>query len=229
MPLLAERQLDNPLPILYSFRRCPYAMRARMAISYSGSTVELRDILLRDKPAEMIAASPKATVPVLELPDGEVLDESLDIMLWALERHDPEGWLPEETSARDEIFSLIADNDGPFKMSLDRYKYHVRFPENTREKYREDGEIFLGKLDRKLGRQAYLLSEKITLADMAIFPFIRQFANVDADWFAAAPFPNLRRWLDGILTSQRFREIMIKRPLWTPGSTAEIFPKSDGR
>ncbi|MEX0583331.1 MAG: glutathione S-transferase N-terminal domain-containing protein, partial [Sneathiella sp.] len=143
MPELAKHPEELPLPVLYSFRRCPYAIRARMAIAGSGVIIELRDIYLRDKPEDMIAASPKATVPVLKLPDGEVIDESLDIMLWALAQNDPEGWLPPEPPLREKMFALIGENDGPFKNSLDRYKYHVRFPEKSREDYRQSGEVFL--------------------------------------------------------------------------------------
>ena len=195
------------LPILYSFRRCPYAMRARMAILGSGRPVELRNILLKDKPPEMLTASPKGTVPVLVLDNGDVLEESIDIMLWALSGHDPDGWLPHDRTASDTAFDLIAENDGHFKTNLDRYKYHVRFPDHPRE--------------------AYLLGERQTLADIAIFPFIRQFANVDPDWFANAPYPRVRAWLTDFTNGTAFRDIMKKRPLWTPGTVGELLQKSD--
>lgn len=227
MPQLANRPEEFSLPILYSFRRCPYAMRARMTIAYSGVKVELRDVLLKDKPEEMIAASPKATVPVLALPDGGVLEESLDIMLWALAKNDPDSWLPEDKSAQEEIFSLIAENDGPFKTSLDRYKYHVRFPEKSRETYRQEGEEFFEKLERNLSKHRYLAADSITLADMAIFPFIRQFANSDTKWFAASPYSRLQDWLDGFLSSERFAYIMKKRPIWEEGTIGELFPDSN--
>ncbi len=227
MSQLANRPEEISLPILYSFRRCPYAMRARMAIAYSGATVELRDILLKDKPAEMVAASPKATVPVLALPDGSVLEESLDIMFWALAQNDPEGWLPKDKRVRDQVFSLIEENDGPFKTSLDRYKYHVRFPEKSREAYRQDGETFFQNLEHRLADHPYLASNKVTLADIAIFPFIRQFANADIEWFNAAPYPRLQRWLDGFLSSDRFAYIMKKRPIWAEEMIGELFPAPD--
>ena len=227
MPLPANHPEEFSLPVLYSFRRCPYAMRARMAIAYSGVTVELRDILLKDKPKEMIAASPKATVPVLALPDGSVLEESLDIMLWALAQNDPGSWLPEDEATREEIVTLIEENDGPFKSSLDQYKYHVRFPEKSREDYRGEGETFLKKLEQKLSDRPFLMADKVTLADIAIFPFVRQFANSDANWFNAAPYPHLQRWLDGFLSSKRFAYIMKKRPIWKEGTIGELFPVPD--
>ncbi|MCC3303491.1 glutathione S-transferase [Sneathiella sp. HT1-7] len=227
MSQLADRPEEISLPVLYSFRRCPYAMRARMAIAYSVATVELRDILLKDKPAEMVAASPKATVPVLTLPDGSVLEESLDIMLWALAQNDPDGWLPEDAATREEIFALVEENDSPFKSSLDRYKYHVRFPEKSREDYRQDGEAFFHKLEKRLADHPFLVSTKVTLADIAIFPFIRQFANTDIDWFNTAPYPHLQRWLARFLSSDRFAYIMKKRPIWVKGMAGELFPVPD--
>lgn len=227
MSQLADRPEEISLPVLYSFRRCPYAMRTRMAIAYSGAAVELRDILLKDKPEDMIAASPKATVPVLVLHDGDVLEESLDIMRWALSQNDPDGWLPEDEATRDEIFALIKENDSPFKSILDRYKYHVRFPEKSREDYRQDGEAFFHKLEQLLADHSFLVSTKVTLADIAIFPFIRQFANSDIDWFNAAPYPHLQRWLDGFLSSDRFAYIMKKRPIWAEGMAGELFPVPD--
>jgi|TARA_R100000455_G_scaffold14891_1_gene7162 glutathione S-transferase len=215
------------LPILYSFRRCPYAMRARMAILGSGRPVELRNILLKDKPPEMLTASPKGTVPVLVLDNGDVLEESIDIMLWALSGHDPDGWLPHDRTASDTAFDLIAENDGHFKTNLDRYKYHVRFPDHPREAYRAEGEAFLSRLEQRLASNRYLLGERQTLADIAIFPFIRQFANVDPDWFANAPYPRVRAWLTDFTNGTAFRDIMKKRPLWTPGTVGELLQKSD--
>lgn len=215
------------LPILYSFRRCPYAMRARMAIAISDRPVELRNILLKDKPPEMLAASPKGTVPVLVQSDGVVLEESLDIMLWTLNGHDPDRWLPDNDAGHSATFDLIGENDGQFKANLDHYKYHIRFPEHPRETYREAGEIFLARLERLLTAHRYLQGERQTLADIAIFPFIRQFANVDPGWFAAAPYPKVQAWLTDLVTGTLFREIMKKRPLWIQGTTGEIFQITD--
>lgn len=197
-------------PILYSYRRCPYAMRARMALRYAGIAVEIREILLKDKPRHMLTVSPKGTVPVLVLPDGKVIDESLDIMAWALSRNDPDGWLTEDSRFQ----ALIAENDGSFKRALDQYKYATRFPEQSAEVYRQQGERFLVSLEALLAEHTYLLSDKLTQVDVAIFPFIRQFSMVDADWFATAPYPHLRQWLAGLLASDMFNGVMQKQTAW---------------
>lgn len=204
------------LPVLYSFRRCPYAMRARLALAYAGIQVEMREILLKDKPQAMLDLSAKGTVPVLQLPDGRVIDESIDVMCWALAQHDPEDWLgPQPDACR----SLIDENDGPFKTALDRYKYHVRFPEHPKEYYRRQGEEFFRRLEGLLGDHdgLGLLCEKPSLADMAIFPFVRQFANSDIKWFEQAPYPYLRAWLDRHVQSAFFQRVMKKYPLWKAG------------
>jgi len=227
MPQHAKHSEDLPLPVLYSFRRCPYAIRARMAIAYSEISVELRDILLNDKPKDMVSASPKATVPVLRLPDEQVIDESLDVMLWAVMQNDPENWMPDSDEMRTAIMALIEENDGPFKSSLDHYKYHVRFPERTQKEYRHEGEVFLGKLEKRLSDHRYLFSNEVSLADMAIFPFIRQFSNTDIEWFENAPYPNLQCWLKEILSSRRFSQVMKKRPIWAIGTRGELFPVRD--
>lgn len=194
-------------PILYSYRRCPYAMRARMALRYAGISVETREVVLGDKPRHMLAVSPKGTVPVLVLPDGKVIDESLDIMAWALAQQDPDGWLTDNRLFQE----LITENDGSFKRALDQYKYATRFPEQSAEVYRQQGERFLARLEALLSEHAYLLSEKLTQADVAIFPFIRQFSMVDRDWFAEAPYPHLRQWLAGLLDSELFNAVMQKQ------------------
>lgn len=222
-----SQQPSCVLPVLYSFRRCPYAMRARMATLQSDLNVELRDVLLKDKPTEMTDASPKATVPVLVLPDGKVMEESLDIMLWATQRADPENWYPEDTDTRRQIMTLIDENDGPFKWALDRYKYHVRFPEKTRDEYRIQAELFLSKLNERLMSEDFLITNHATLADVAIFPFIRQFANSDRQWFDDAPYPAVQRWLQKWTTSEKFLHIMKKRPIWKKGETGPIFPDLD--
>lgn len=203
-------------------------MRARMAVHASGLTVELRDILLKDKPAAMIEASPKATVPVLILEKGSVIDESLDIVHWALAENDPENWYPATPDRRRQMEELIEENDGPFKSALDRYKYHVRFPEAGKEDYRADGEQFLAKLDSRLSENEYLFGDHPTYADICIFPFVRQFANSDRDWFDQAPYPHLHRWLEMWLTSPRFKAIMKKQPLWKENSEPVYFPDFTG-
>ena len=207
------------LPVLYSFRRCPYAMRARMALLISGTAVRLREVVLRDKPEEMITASPKATVPVLVLPDGQVIDESLAIMHWALGRNDPQDWL-QGSAAESE---LIAEADGPFKDHLDRYKYPTRYENVDALEHRAGGLAFLEKLDNLLQASGQLMGAKPTLADYAIFPFIRQFANNDRDWFDQLPLPALQQWLGDHLASPLFATTMQKYPQWQSGDVEPLF------
>jgi glutathione S-transferase len=199
-------------PILYSFRRCPFAMRARLALAVSGTRHELREISLRAKPTAMLTASAKGTVPVLVLPEGEVIGQSLDIMRWALTNRDPEGWLERDDS------SLISANDGSFKHDLDRYKYPDRH-EADALMHRERGLAFLGDLDARLSVSTFLSGPARGMTDAAIVPFVRQFAGVDRDWFAAQRLPHLRRWLQGILGSGLFQSIMVRAPLWNSADT----------
>jgi len=202
-------------PILYSFRRCPYAMRARLAIAYAGVAVEVREVELRNKPQAMLLISPKATVPVLQLENGKVLDESLDIMFWALQQNDPEHWL--NAAGLDHATALIRRNDEPFKYFLDRYKYADRYPAYSELYYRQQGELFLADIERLLTQSAYLCGEQFSLADAAILPFIRQFCAVDPAWFKASPYPALRRWLNHFLASSLFEQVMTKYPCWQIG------------
>lgn len=210
------------LPVLYSFRRCPYAIRARLALKAAQVPVELREVVLRDKPEAMLAISPKGTVPVLQLPDGQVIEQSLDIMKWALQQSDPQGWLtPGDANAGQ---ALIATNDGPFKALLDRYKYPERHPGHTAEQYRQQAiDLFISGLNSRLSDQPFLLGKQASLADMAIVPFMRQFAQVDADWFASAPLPAWRQWLQGLVGSALFESVMDKYPAWRTGDTATAF------
>lgn len=196
-----------PAPILYSFRRCPYAMRARMALWVSGLRWQHREVVLRDKPAEMLRISPKGTVPVLQ--SEQVLEESLEIMRWALAQSDPQGWLLRPGEA------LIAHCDGPFKVALDRYKYDTRYG-SDRQAEREVGASWLRILDGTLKEQRFLLGAEPGLADVAIFPFVRQFANADRAWFDAQAWPHLGAWLQGWLDSEPFRAIMVKHAPWQP-------------
>lgn len=205
-------------PILYSFRRCPYAMRARLAIAYSGVEVELREILLRDKAEELIEASPKATVPVL-VNGNLVIDESYDIMLWALSVNDPDGWLERHNA------SLIEECDGAFKSALDKYKYGNRFEGSDSIEQRSIASQFLIKLDEILETQPNLSGTKIGMTDMSIVTFVRQFANVDRAWFDSEPWPNLIRWLEEFLASDTFNSIMTKYPKWQPNDSATFFPE----
>ncbi|QKZ03773.1 glutathione S-transferase [Pseudomonas eucalypticola] len=193
--------------ILYSFRRCPYAMRARMALRYSGAAVEIREVSLKAKPADMLAASPKGTVPVLLLDDGRVIDESLDIMRWALARHDPDGWLQADAEA---MATLLADNDGRFKQALNRYKYAERHPEHPMTHYRDQGCEFLQVLEGRLERGPWLCGDRMSLADVALAPFVRQFRGVDLAWFAQAPYPRVREWIEAFIESSLFTAIMAR-------------------
>lgn len=185
-----------------------------MALHYAGIAVEIREIVLKDKPAHMLQVSPKGTVPVLILPDGSVIDESLDIMRWALQQHDPEGWLGSPARLA-QVERLIAENDGSFKRALDQYKYAIRFPEQPPETYRAQGEVFLQQLESHLQQHSYLLGEYPSLADVAIFPFVRQFSMVDQAWFEGATYPRLQAWLQVWLESGRFAAIMQKYPVYT--------------
>ncbi len=203
-------------PILYSFRRCPYAMRARLALLISGVTCEIREVVLRAKPAAMLTASPKGTVPVLVLADARVIDESFDIMRWALRQHDPEAWLDAEDPA------LIACNDGPFKHHLDRYKYPERHGSDP-ARHRAAGLDILAQLEERLVRHANLCRAARALTDMAIMPFVRQFAATDRAWFDQQPLPHLQAWLAQHEASALFEQAMLRLSPWQPGGPAVLF------
>ena len=183
-----------------------------MALQYASVELELREVLLRDKPRAMLKASAKGTVPVLVLPDGRVIDESVDVMRWALVRSDPDHWWHEDLESETE--DLVQQNDFVFKKFLDRYKYADRYPEHPRSYYRNKGEGFLQLLEQKLTVGSYLLTGKPTFADVAIFPFVRQFAFVDKAWFDQAPYPKLQGWLQVFLVSDLFLSVMTKFPRW---------------
>lgn len=205
---------DTPiLPILYSFRRCPYAMRARLAIHNSKINVELREVVLKDKPEALLAISPKGTVPVIQLPDGCIIEESIEIMYWALQQNDPDHWLPTRLLAP--IQALIEQNDDEFKYWLDRYKYSDRYLEHPVEYYRSHCESWFAILEQKLiYNGGYLLAERYTLADIALFPFIRQCAHVDRNWFIQTPYVHLQAWLEKMINSNLFTQVMQKHPQW---------------
>ena len=197
-------------PTLYSFRRCPYAMRARMALRYSAVELNIVEVSLKAKPPEMLALSSKGTVPVLQV-DGGVIDESLEIMRWALAQHDPDNWrLLGNLEGQALTAALIEENDQLFKLHLNRYKYPERYPEYPLEHYRAEGEVFLRRLEALLETRAFLAAAHQSLADVALMPFVRQFAHVDREWFAAAPYPRLQRWLQGLLDCELFVAIMAK-------------------
>ena len=209
-----------PTPILYTFRRCPYAMRARLALLSAGHSVQLREIILRDKPTDMLRASPKGTVPVLITDDG-VIDESLDIMKWALKRSDPEGLLAAKSDLSD---TLIAENDGRFKTALDLTKYAVRHPDTDPAQSRATAAQFIAKLDTQLDGQPWLGGDRPILADLAILPFVRQFAHTDLDWWASQPYAQVRNWLAAFKASDRFAAIMTKYTPWKAGDDVVHFP-----
>jgi glutathione S-transferase len=212
------------LPILYSFRRCPYAIRARMALAYADIRYELREISLKNKPKEMLEISPKGTTPVMQIFDASqnfmVLEESLDIMRWALQQHDPLAWGDLSDADLAIATQLITTNDREFKQALDRYKYANRFPERSPEFYRQQAEEFLEVLERRLCENSklvngqFLMGDRQTFADVAIFPFVRQFAYVDIEWFNSSSYLNLQRWLKWHESSALFDLAMQKFPLW---------------
>jgi glutathione S-transferase len=212
---------EKPPPIFYSFRRCPYAIRARLALASAGIVVELREVELRNKPEAMLAVSAKATVPVLVLNDGGVIDESLDIMRWALAHNDPDHWI--ERTCLQDAEQLIRINDGEFKYYLDRYKYADRYPEYTVQYYRQQGESFLAQLEKRLNQNPFLCGAHFSLADAAILPFIRQFAAVDSDWFESMPYPAIKRWLNEFIASGLFVKVMSKHLPWQPEDPLLLF------
>lgn len=225
---MSDSQLSSQqIGILYSFRRCPYAMRARLgcALFLPQQSLELREVVLKNKPQQLLDISPKATVPVLQLSNGEIVDESRNILSWALDQASTESktqYCPLHLQL--EIDELIDENDGAFKWALDRYKYADRF-EETEEYYRELGEVFLAKLEWLLEKHRYLLSERMTLADIAIFPFVRQFAHVDMNWLEQSAFPKLILWYRGLLESELFKSIMEKYKPWPTEKTPVYFPQ----
>ena len=214
--------MPDALPVLYSFRRCPYAMRARLALAVSGQACELREVVLKAKPAELLATSPKASVPVLVLPNGQVIDQSLDIMRWALSRSDPGQWLPQAPKAA-QVLAIIEDCEQTFKHHLDRYKYPGRFAGADPLAHRSAAAGWLSGLAQQLAGAGWLFGAKAGLADMAIAPFVRQFAQTDPEWFAAQDWPGLRRWLNAIVTSALFESVMHKYPPWQSGADAVVF------
>jgi len=202
---------------LYSFRRCPYAMRARMALRVSNTEFEHREIELKAKPAHMLEISPKGTVPVLWVPGQkgkEVIEQSLEIMQWALERNDPEHWLIQDEHQSGAMYDLIKRNDGVFKFNLDRYKYPQRYNLSDPLVYRQNGEHFLKELNVLLEKSQYLMGQTPCLADVALMPFVRQFSKVDSHWFEQLPYEKLKRWLRDFENSNLFVSIMAKRALW---------------
>ena len=208
---------DSALPVLYSFRRCPYAMRARLALYVSGMVYEHREVVLKNKPAHMLALSPKGTVPVLWLhgtAGSKVLEQSMDIMFWALHQNDPLDWLPASNAGMADALALIAHNDGPFKQQLDRYKYPNRSGLESGVADRDEAAIWLRTLDARLRAQPELAGEHFGMADAAVAPFVRQYAHTNPTWFAAQPWPALASWLTKFEASDLFQTIMHKHAPW---------------
>ncbi len=212
---------------LYSFRRCPYAMRARLGILFAEQQVELREVVLKNKPAQMLAISPKGTVPVLELAGGDgsgrlVIEESREIVEWALQQHDPQGLLNIDLVRAN---TLIEQNDNEFKYWLDRYKYADRHPALTQLEYRQQGEVFLQVLEDLLVKNKHLLGDNVSIADINIMPFVRQFAHVNRGLFYSLPYPNLQQWLEDWLEHPVFQQVMSKFKPWQAGDEIVVFPR----
>ena len=200
-------------------------MRARLALAVSGQACELREVVLKNKPQGLLQASPKATVPVLVLPDGQVLEQSLDIMRWALARHDPAGWLAPSDGTEAAMLALIAECDGPFKWALDCCKYPSRYPDADTALARTQATQWLQGLEARLTRNPFLFGDHAALADMAIAPFVRQFAGIDASWWNAQPWPELRAWLAQWQASHLFESVMHKLPAWVDGAEGVLFAR----
>ena len=196
-----------------------------MAIKYSNVAVEIREVVLRDMPQDMLLQSSKGTVPVLILPDGAVIDESWDIMKWALSINDPDNWLyRNHAHLLKEAENLVYENDFDFKIHLDRYKYSVRYPDFPMEYYREQGEVFIGVLEARLQQHAYLVCDRLTVADIAVAPFVRQFSLVDMPWFSQSPYMHVKAWLGNLISSPLFDGAMKKYTPLAPGSSMVVFP-----
>lgn len=209
-------------PILYSFRRCPYAIRARFALAYSGVECELREVDLKNKPQELFDLSPKATVPVLLLPNGEIIKESMDIIHYALAYNDPEKWCYPNTTLTN---AIICKNDTIFVPTLHKYKYYQRYPEESKATYLQQTElVFISEIEEILQHSSYIAGQQISLVDIAIFPFIRQWALADREWFDHSPYSHIRKWLEGIMSTALYDKVMEKHTPWQPKDDVIIFP-----
>ena len=210
-------------PIVYSFRRCPYAIGARLALREAGIVCELREVVLKDKPAEMLAVSPKGTVPVLVLSDGRIIDESIDVIQWALEQSDPRGLLTPTTGTVVEMRLLMDSIESDFKFHLDRYKYANRYEGSDSTEHRQLASQYLYKVEGRLQEHDHLYGERPSMADITLAPFVRQFANTDRPWFDSEPWPRLISWLDSFLSAQRFLDVMEKYDQWHEGDEIKLF------
>lgn len=235
---LPATPIANTLPILYSLRNCPYAMRARIAIFKAQQQVALREVVLSNKPEEMITASAKGTVPILVLGNEFspliVIDESLDVMLWALEQHDPEDLLnKDDPSALPNMLTFISKFDDEFKACLNAYKCAKRYRENNITECRQACEVYLQELEKRLvntrSQHSFIMSDKESLVDIALLPFIRQFAKVERQWYQQSPYPKVRQWLNHYLQSPMFTKVMAKHDLWVKKSEPKVTIEKDLR
>ncbi len=218
---VSDKNLDknlspkNTLPVLYSLQNCPYAMRARLTLLLSEQDIIIRAITLKDKPQTMLKASPKGTVPVLVLTDGTVIEESMEIMLWALEQSDPNNLLPQDKpDIQQAIIKLIQRGDDEFKHPLEQYRAAKRYHRDSEIHWREQCESFIEELEQRLSTNSYFVGNSASLADYSFIPFMRQFGRVDRKWFANAPYPNVKAWLSTQLQSRLYAKMMTKHPLW---------------
>lgn len=212
----------SDLPILYSFRRCPYAIRARMTLVYSGIQCELREVDLKNKPKDLLNASSKATVPVLILPDGRILEESLDIMRWALSQNDPEGLIDWDAPRLEAMTYWIQQNDNEFKENLDKYKYYLGNDPKEKLLRKQACEKILMRMNGILKDSKYMFANEKSWADLAIFPFVRQFSTVDRDEFTKLEAPFLKNWLQEFLNSDLFLKVMKKYNVWEKAQKEEF-------
>jgi len=211
-------------PVLYSLRQCPYAMRARIGLLLANQPVILRDIVMTNIPTEMLTASPKGTVPVIVLSDSSVIEESLDIMLWALKQNDPDNLLyRHESDALDNMLTLIQRCDNEFIDALKKYKAASRYHDSNILSYRQQCEIFINDLEKSLTKHHFIMGDSASLVDYAILPFIRQFSNVDKKWYKQAPYPKLQQWLENHYQNPLFAKAMTKYPQWLDSNEVVIF------
>lgn len=212
------------LPILYSLRQCPYAMRARLGILLAEQQVLLRDIVMTNIPAEMFAASPKGEVPTLVINDASVLDESLDIMIWALKQNDPSNLLySHQENAFEKMLTLISRNDNAFVEELKKYKAASRYHDAAEGEYRQQCEVFIKHIEELLTKHEFIFGNAPSLVDYAILPFIRQFSRVDRKWYLHSPYPKLRAWLEKHYQNPLFSKAMKKYPQWLDSKEEIVF------
>lgn len=215
--------MSENLPILYTFRRCPYAMRARMALAYAGINCIVREVDLKNKPEALLKASAKGTVPVLQFSNQPVLEESLDIIKWALEQNDPNGWNKLSPDERQLANNLIEKNDTEFAKVNHRYKYYERYPERSQDDYRAECEKFLSHLEWQLKQNGFLVKDSVSYADIALFPFVRQFSLVDEKWYENSPYTALKKWVKHFNETSYFETAMQKFDVWDGEEKSEMF------